>query len=236
MSDWAMPDSICPAATIRRLSTEPCVACVTATRPGTPQLPPCSQGGEPAGFEIALAITPPISKKVPEVAAAPMRKNCSSCAPGDTPPKRRARTKTAAMPGPHHQTPTLADIVSPARHQFRKTTWITLDCNNAPPADGASSWGWVFVGARRIWCAGRGAAPRAGYALGDHGHHCSAITFELAAADPRNLGQCRQRGGAPACDFSQSGIVKDHVGRKLLAPRLFEPPGAQRFPQRLCRG
>src|SRR5271155_6052741 len=110
MSDWAIPDSICPAATIRRLSTEPCVACVTATRPGTPQLPPCSQGGEPAGFEIALAITPPISKKVPEVAAAPIRKNCSSCAPGDTRPKRR--TNIAAATGPQHQTPNLADIVS----------------------------------------------------------------------------------------------------------------------------
>src|SRR5271169_2878260 len=111
MSDWAMPDSICPAATKRRFSTEPWVACVTATRPGTPQLPPCSQGGEPAGFEIALAITPPISKKVPEVDAAPMRKNCSSCAPGDMPPKMRPRTKIAAAAEPHHQTPSLADIV-----------------------------------------------------------------------------------------------------------------------------
>src|ERR1700760_4414062 len=109
MSDCAMPDSICPAATIRRFSTEPCVACVTATRPGTPQLPPCSQGGEPAGFEIALAITPPISKKVPDVAAAPMRKNCASCALGETCPKSRPRAKIAAAPGPQHQTPNLAD-------------------------------------------------------------------------------------------------------------------------------
>src|SRR5271163_1731449 len=138
MSDWAIPDSICPAATMRRLSTEPCVACVTATRPGTPQLPPCSHGGEPAGFEIAAAITPPISKKVPEVDAAPIRKNCPSCALGDTRPKRR--TKIAAATGPQHQTPNLADIVSPLRQQFRKTTWITPDCNSAPPAEGESRW------------------------------------------------------------------------------------------------
>src|SRR5437899_1921653 len=130
MSDWAMPDSICPAETIRRFSTEPCVACVTATRPGTPQLPPCSHGGEPVGFEIALAITPPISKKVPEVAAAPMRKNCPSCALDDVPPGRRQRIKIAAARGPHHHTPNLVGIVSPVRQQFRKTTWITLDCNS----------------------------------------------------------------------------------------------------------
>src|SRR4051794_1937520 len=140
MSDWAMPDSIWPVATIRRFSTEPCVACVTATRPGTPQLPPCSHGGEPAGFEIALAITPPISKKVPEVDAAPIRKNCPSCALDDTRPKRKQRTQIAAATGPDHQTPNLADIVSPVRQQFRKTTWITADCNSAPPARGRSRY------------------------------------------------------------------------------------------------
>src|SRR5438270_12411839 len=96
MSDCAMPDSIWPAATIRRFSTEPCVACVTATRPGTPQLPPCSHGGEPAGCEIALAITPPISKKVHEVDAAPIRKNCPSCALGDTSHTRKQRTHITA--------------------------------------------------------------------------------------------------------------------------------------------
>src|SRR5438874_11178773 len=111
MSDWAMPDSICPAATMRRLSTEPCVACVTATRPGTPQLPPRSQGGEPAGFEIALAITAPISKKIPEVAAAPMRKKCPSCALGDPRTKRKLRTKTTATNGPPQQATHLACIV-----------------------------------------------------------------------------------------------------------------------------
>src|ERR1700730_231491 len=136
MSDWAMPDSICPAATIRRFSTEPCVACVTATRPGTPQLPPCSQGGEPAGFEIAPAITPPISKNVPEVAAAPIRKNCPCCALDDTCHERRQRTKIAAAPGPHHQTPNLADIVSPVRQQFPKTPWIISDCNRTSPEPG----------------------------------------------------------------------------------------------------
>src|SRR5437016_623887 len=132
MSDWAIPDSICPAATIRRFSTEPCVACVTATRPGTPQLPPCSQGDEPTGFDMALAITPPISKKVPDVAAAPMRKNFPSCALGDV--QRSPRTKRAATPGPDHQTTNLADIVSPARQQLPKTTWIISDCNRTSPA------------------------------------------------------------------------------------------------------
>src|ERR1700739_3892059 len=131
MSDWAIPDSSWPEAIMRRFSTEPCVACATATKSGTPQLPPRSQGCEPAGFEIALAITPPISKKVPEVDAAPIRKNCPSCALGDTRPKRKQRTQIAAATGPHHQTPNLADIVSPVRQQLRKTTWITPDCNTA---------------------------------------------------------------------------------------------------------
>src|SRR5260370_28323754 len=220
MSDWAMPDSICPAATIRRFSTEPCVACVTATRPGTPQLPPCSQGGEPAGFEIALAMTAPSSNKVPEVAAAPIRKNCPSCALGDTRPKRRQRTQIAAA-GPDHQTPNLADIVSPVRQQFRKTTWITPDCNSAPPVRGrVVLGGW-------IWCAVRGAAACAGHALGDHGDDCAAITFELAAAHPRNLGPRRQRGGTASRDFRQSRIVRDDVRRKLLPPCLLKAPSAQ---------
>src|SRR4029077_11561432 len=30
----------------------------------------------------------------------------------------------------------LSGHVSPARQQFRRTTWITPDCNNTPPADG----------------------------------------------------------------------------------------------------
>src|SRR5438105_14085635 len=118
MSDWAMPDSIWPAAIIRRFSTEPCVAWVTATRPGTPQLPPCSHGGEPADFEIALAITPPISKKVPEVAAAPIRKNRISCPLRDASPQRSAKMKIAAGPARPDQTPNLADIVSPKRQQL----------------------------------------------------------------------------------------------------------------------
>src|SRR5271166_1113462 len=101
MLDWAIPDSIWPEAIMRRFSTEPCVACATATRSGTPQLPPRSHGCEPTGFEIALAITPPISKKVPEVAAAPMRKNFASCALDEAAPQRRPRTTTAAPLGPH---------------------------------------------------------------------------------------------------------------------------------------
>src|SRR5205085_8847575 len=40
----------------------------------TPQLPACSQGGASSGLEIALAITPPISKKLPPVAAVPILK------------------------------------------------------------------------------------------------------------------------------------------------------------------
>src|SRR5207245_7733585 len=91
-----MPDSIWSEAIIRRLSTDPFVAWATATRPGTPQLPPCAHGGESAGLEIALAITPPISKKLPAVAAAPMRKKGISCAvPGAACPSRASTATTA---------------------------------------------------------------------------------------------------------------------------------------------
>src|SRR5271166_3819704 len=113
MSDCAIPDSIWPEPIMRRFSTEPCVAWATATRSGTPQLPPRSQGWEPAGFDIALAITPPISKKVPEVEAAPMRKNFASCAPAERAPQRRLRTTAAAAHGPHQRTSNMEDIVSP---------------------------------------------------------------------------------------------------------------------------
>ena len=81
---------------------------------------------------------------------------------------------------------------------------------------------------------GRGGAACAGHALGDHRDDCAAITFELAAAHPRDLGQRRQRGRAPSRDFRQGRIVKDHVRRKLLPPRLFKAPSAQRLPQRAC--
>src|SRR5215831_2786016 len=114
---------------MRKFSTEPWVACVTATRPGTPQLPPRSQGGDPADFEMALAITSPISKKVPEVAAAPMRKNRASCPLGEARPQRKTRAKTAAGCARHDQRPNLADIVSPERQQFWKTTRINTNCN-----------------------------------------------------------------------------------------------------------
>src|SRR5690242_9543104 len=109
-----MPDSISPREIMRRFSTEPCVACATATRPGTPQLPPCSHGGEPGGLEMALAISPPTSKKVPEVAAAPIRKNCGSSALDERPASSRPTTKTetAAKPRPHQETPNLTGIVS----------------------------------------------------------------------------------------------------------------------------
>src|SRR5215472_3123959 len=118
---------------MRKFSTEPCVAWVTATSPGTPQLPPCSQGGEPSGFEIALAITPPISKKVPEVAAAPMRKNRVSCACENPISQNNANVKMAITPGTHQNAPNFVDIVTPAREQFRKTTRISPDCNRAAP-------------------------------------------------------------------------------------------------------
>src|SRR5215472_8194653 len=118
---------------MRKFSTEPCVAWVTATSPGTPQLPPCSQGGEPSGFEIALAMTPPISKKVPEVAAAPMRKNWVSCACENPISQNSANVKMAITPGTQHHAPNFVDIVTPAREQFRKTTRITPDCNGAAP-------------------------------------------------------------------------------------------------------
>src|SRR5215469_14938298 len=84
---------------------------------------------------MALAITPPISKNVPDVAAAPIRKKRASCAPGDTSPHKRLRDKIAAAPRRQRQTPNLADIVSPARQQFQKTTWITLNCNRASPGE-----------------------------------------------------------------------------------------------------
>jgi hypothetical protein len=82
---------------MRRFSTEPCVACATATNPGTPQLPPSSQGSESAGLEIALASTPPISKKLPAVAAAPMRKKWVSSAFAGAILHRRPKTIKAAL-------------------------------------------------------------------------------------------------------------------------------------------
>ena len=41
------------------LSTEPRDETADAIRLGTPQEPPSSQGREPGGLEMALAITPP---------------------------------------------------------------------------------------------------------------------------------------------------------------------------------
>src|SRR5215469_10568219 len=118
---------------MRKFSTEPRVACVTATSPATPQLPPRSQDGVPSGFEMALAITPPISKKVPEVAAAPMRKNRVSCACENPISQNNANVKMAITPGTQDHAPNFVDIVTPAREQFRKTPRITPDCNRAAP-------------------------------------------------------------------------------------------------------
>jgi len=66
------------------------------------ELPPCSQGGDRRVLKRRLAITPRPRRQVPEVAAAPIRKNCA--------PERSAMPKgpeptAAAAPGPHHQTP-----------------------------------------------------------------------------------------------------------------------------------
>src|SRR5713226_2517914 len=81
----------------RRFSIEPGVAWATATSPRTPQLPPRPQAGPPAGLEIALATRPPISKKLPPVAAVPIRKKRGSCAsaaaPTDAPKSKLAQTR-----------------------------------------------------------------------------------------------------------------------------------------------
>jgi hypothetical protein len=79
---------------IRRLSIEPWVVWATATSPGTPQLPGLAQVGVPGGLEIALATMPPISKKLPAVAAVPMRKKRASSA-ATALPSSAAKTKLA---------------------------------------------------------------------------------------------------------------------------------------------
>src|SRR5690348_2630223 len=186
---------------MRKFSTEPWVACVTATSPGTPQLPPWSHGGEPADFEIALAITPPISKKVPEVAAAPMRKNRASCPLGDAIPQRRIRTKTAAGPGRPDQTPSLADIVSPKSSNFGKQHGspriatasrgrASRVIRNAAAARGELR-GCLSLGVRFFWrrhalaCRWWGAAV-----LRHDGDERTAVTVELAAPNPRDARKC----------------------------------------------
>jgi hypothetical protein len=68
--------------TSRKFSIDPCVACATATSPGTPHPPPDPQAEPSTGLEIALATSPPISKKLPPVDAVPIRKKrVSVCAP-----------------------------------------------------------------------------------------------------------------------------------------------------------
>ncbi len=129
-----MPDSIWPDAIIRMLSTEPCVACATATSPGTPQLPPRSQGGAPGGLEIAPAMTPAISKKLPPVPAAPMRKNCASGASAAAAAVASASIRPTARPKPRRRRPEAHDIVSPGETNIlAHTPRITPDCNTPPP-------------------------------------------------------------------------------------------------------
>src|SRR3984893_6097562 len=108
-----MPDSIWSEAIICRLSTDPFVAWAPATRPGTPQLPPCSHGAEAAGLEMALASTPPTSKKLPAVAAAPMRKMGISCALPGAARHMRPRTTTTAAAKPRPGRLFLESIVPP---------------------------------------------------------------------------------------------------------------------------
>ena len=62
MSAWLNPDSTAPVWIRATFSTEPCVDCATASRPGTPQLPPSSQARLPGGLLIALAIRVAIGK------------------------------------------------------------------------------------------------------------------------------------------------------------------------------
>ena len=61
-SDWTKPDCMLPLAMPAMLATEPLDATAVATRPGTPHDPPSAQVREPGGFEMALAIRPPIGK------------------------------------------------------------------------------------------------------------------------------------------------------------------------------
>src|SRR5215472_14523460 len=99
----------------------------------------------------------------------------------------------------------LADIVSPARQQLRKTRWIIRNCNRRRKPGPACS--------RR-------------HDL-DNG---AAVAFELAASDTRYLSKCGERQGAAARHLAQRRIVKYDVRWKLLTARLGEAPGAQRIP------
>src|SRR6516165_1242914 len=136
-SDWAIPDSIRSDATMRRFSTEPCVASATATNPGTPQLPPSSQGSESAGLEMALASTPPISKKLPAVAAAPMRKNRTSCASAGAVGHSGRAIMTAAN-GLLQRRPNLENIVSPGETAISDDNTDHLGLQHHAARSGAS--------------------------------------------------------------------------------------------------
>ena len=74
------------------LATEPFDATAVATSPGTPHDPPSAQARDPGGFEMALAISPPIGKYVPAVPPVPMRKKVMSCPRAGMPPNTAAPT------------------------------------------------------------------------------------------------------------------------------------------------
>src|SRR5579872_741639 len=79
-SDCTKPDCAAPLPMAATLATDPFDATAVATRPGTPHEPPSAQGRDPGGFEMALAIRPPIGKYVPTVPPVRMRKKVMSSA------------------------------------------------------------------------------------------------------------------------------------------------------------
>ena len=56
------PIACCRFEMALTLAADPLDATAVATRPGTPHDPPSAHAREPGGFEIALAIRPPIGK------------------------------------------------------------------------------------------------------------------------------------------------------------------------------
>src|SRR5262245_24504872 len=85
-----------PLAMALTLATDPFDATAVATRPGTPHEPPSAQLREPGGFEIALAMRPPMGKYVPDVPPVPMRKKVMSCAAAGSVPSAAARPPSIA--------------------------------------------------------------------------------------------------------------------------------------------
>ena len=211
-----MPDSICPAATIRMLSTEPCVACVTATRPGNAAIAAvlarrrAGRLRDSAGDHRADLEERPGGRRCSDTEELPFLCARRHAPQEDTENENGGRDPTA---------PPNAEL---SGHRLTGETAISENnMDHTGLQQRSTRRGRVALGGW-IWCAG--------HALGDHGDDCAAVTFELAAAYPRNLGQRLQRGRAPPRDFRQGRIVKDHVRRKFLPPCLFEAPGAQRIP------